>query len=70
MLEDKVAGRSPAPEPKKSTRPSNVIDLVDILQQSLRSSGKGATDKGSSSHASSKSKAKHTHTAPKRRKAA
>jgi DNA end-binding protein Ku len=41
MIEDKVAGKKPAKEPKKATRPSNVIDLVDILQKSLQSSGKG-----------------------------
>ncbi len=41
MLKDKVAGKKPARAPKKEKRPDNVIDLVEVLQKSLRSSGKG-----------------------------
>ena len=36
MLEDKVAGKKPAREPRKEAHPSNVIDLVSILQKSLQ----------------------------------
>jgi DNA end-binding protein Ku len=62
MLEDKVAGKKPAKEPKKEARPSNVIDLVDILQKSLQ--GKGAV-----SHSAKKTKAASSHTAKKRKAA-
>jgi DNA end-binding protein Ku len=42
MIHDKVSGKKPRQEVKKEARPSNVIDLVDILQKSLRSTGKAA----------------------------
>jgi DNA end-binding protein Ku len=62
MLEDKVAGKKPAKEPKKEARPSNVIDLVDILQKSLQG-------KGTVSHSAKKTKAASSHTAKKRKAA-
>jgi DNA end-binding protein Ku len=65
MIEDKVAGKKPAPEPKKAKQPSNVIDLVEILQRSLQGTGKGSSTKASAK------KAKSTHvSAVKKRKAA
>jgi DNA end-binding protein Ku len=62
MIEDKVAGKKPAKQPKKPARPSNVIDLVEVLQKSLSSSGKGeaktsAKKKATVSHAHKKRKA-------------
>jgi DNA end-binding protein Ku len=63
MLEDKVAGKKPAKEPKKEARPSNVIDLVDILQKSLQ----GKEGASSSSKKSKKTAPQH---AVKKRKAA
>lgn len=47
MLEDKVAGKKPVKETKKEARPSNVIDLVGVLQKSLRESAKGSAGKTS-----------------------
>jgi DNA end-binding protein Ku len=66
MLDDKVAGKKPEKEKKPDNRPSNVIDLVDILQQSLRSTGKSAAPKT----ASKKEKATTAGSSPKKRKAA
>jgi DNA end-binding protein Ku len=45
MIDDKVSGKKPAKEPKKPSRPSNVIDLVEILQKSLKSSTKNPAKK-------------------------
>jgi DNA end-binding protein Ku len=65
MIENKVKGKKPPKEVTKTTRPSNVIDLVEILQKSLHSGGKGAGGNSSSG------KAKTARTQPaKRRKAA
>jgi DNA end-binding protein Ku len=47
MIDDKIAGKKPTKEPKKEAQPSNVIDLVDILQKSLRSTGKESAPKSS-----------------------
>jgi DNA end-binding protein Ku len=66
MLEDKVAGRQPPKEPKKSDQPSNVIDLVDILQKSLQSAGKQST----AGKSSAKKTKTVTATGQKKRKAA
>jgi DNA end-binding protein Ku len=63
MLEDKVAGKKPAKEPKKEARPSNVIDLVDILQKSLQG-------KEGPSGSQKKSKTAPKHAVAKKRKAA
>ena len=45
MIEDKVAGKKPTKETKKEARPSNVIDLVEVLQKSLQ--GKSGSGKAS-----------------------
>jgi DNA end-binding protein Ku len=42
MLEDKVAGKKPAKGPAKTAKPTNVIDLVDVLQKSLRGTSKAS----------------------------
>jgi len=39
MIDDKIGGKKTVKKPKKEAKPSNVIDLVDILQKSLRTSG-------------------------------
>jgi DNA end-binding protein Ku len=45
MIADKIGGKKPHKEPKKEARPGNVIDLVEILQKSLRSGGKSGAKK-------------------------
>jgi DNA end-binding protein Ku len=63
MIEDKVAGKKPREETTKAAKPSNVIDLVDILQKSLQATGKGSGGK------SSTKKAKTTEITKKRKAA-
>ena len=54
MLEDKVAGKKPGKAPQKSSKPTNVIDLVEVLQKSLRGSSKSSAKKA---HPAKKKKA-------------
>jgi DNA end-binding protein Ku len=36
LIEEKIEhGRKPAPAPSKKKRPSNVVDLVAVLQESI-----------------------------------
>lgn len=43
LIEDKIEhGDKAAPKPAKKRKPTNVIDLVSVLQESLQQSGKGA----------------------------
>jgi DNA end-binding protein Ku len=66
LIEDKIEhGDKAAPKPAKKRKPTNVIDLVSVLQESLQQSGKSA-------HTSKKAAAKksRSHKAAPRKKAA
>jgi DNA end-binding protein Ku len=46
LIDQKLAGKKiRAPKTKKTERPGNVIDLVEVLQQSLRQKGAGTAEK-------------------------
>ena len=68
MLQDKVAGKKPTKEPRREAGPTNVIDLVEILQKSLQSSGKVPAPKASASAKKAKS-TPQVHTVKKRKAA-
>jgi DNA end-binding protein Ku len=68
LIEKKLSGKKiQAPKEKRSEQPSNVIDLVEILQKSLKQ--KGSSEKTASTSKSSRTKAKAV-SSPKKRRAA
>jgi DNA end-binding protein Ku len=72
LIRRKLSGKKiEAPKEKKSDRPSNVIDLVEILQKSLRQKG-GDSSSGTKASRSSRAVQRHTKSVAhsKRRKAA
>ena len=70
LIHRKLSGKKITAPKAPSTRPSNVIDLVDILRQSLDQKGSGKSTGKSAKSTSHRTSAKASKTAHKHRKAA